>query len=66
MTEYQTSRTNPHMEVDPLMRIRLLELQIAAVADAVRAIADAIEAGDTTGVAKRVDNLLLDARVPHV
>jgi hypothetical protein len=58
--------TNPHPGIDAIMRVRLLEVQLAAVADAVRILADAfaeIDAG--SGVAEQVENLLRDMHVPH-
>ncbi|GAA1031816.1 hypothetical protein GCM10009557_28260 [Virgisporangium ochraceum] len=42
MLEFQTARTTPHPEIDLLTRIRLLELQVAAVADAER-VADLLD-----------------------
>jgi hypothetical protein len=70
MLEFQTARTNPHPEIDLLTRIRLLELQVAAVADAVRAVAEILEE-ETLGerrieVTKRVADLLDEAKVPRL
>jgi len=66
MSDFQICATNPRRDVDPLVRIRLLELQLATLAGAVHILAEAVDrGGDATDVTGQVDQLLRDTRVPH-
>lgn len=66
MSDDETCWSNARPEIDSLLRVRLLELQLATVADAVRILAETIDNADTrTDIVQQIEDLLAEARVPH-
>ena len=56
-----TEPTCPHDQMDHRLRVRRLEQQVSIVADALRVLADAVDANSERAIAKQIEEMLHDA-----